>query len=369
MKVIWNNFVENGDIYKSVYKGRYCKGCESDKQDSDLVNGKCPDHPTTELELVEEENYFFNLTKYKDTLLSWIDSNPTFLEPANKLEELKNLIIGSRDISISRTKQNCPWGINVPNDDNQVIYCWFDAIWNYAFAAGYLTDNFKWDRVINICGPDILRFHGVIFQSFLQAEGIKNSSKLLVHGTILDKDGVKISKSIGNVIDPIEQLQKYGVDAVRYYSLAGLNTYGNSSWNEDDLKALWNSQIVNDWGNLISRVLHLIDIKLDGRIKTVGTQEFSNTISDYVKDITNLWDNFKVRDALLKTNELVKFGNKYINDVKPWSSENYSYELTNLYLLLTTVNEFYIPLFGVEKYQEVEEIIKAGKKEILYSRI
>lgn len=369
VQVIWNKFLANGDIYKSTYKGKYCKGCESDKQDSELVNGRCPDHPTTELELVEEENYFFKLTKYKDILYKWVDENPNFLEPKSKIDELKNLIEGSKDISISRVKDKCPWGVSVPGDDNQVIYVWFDALLNYIFAAGYLSDEFKWGNVIQLCGPDNLRFQAVIFQSFLEAEGIKKTDKLLVHGTVLDKDGQKISKSVGNVVDPIEQLHKYGVDAVRYYTLIGLNTYDNSSWIEDDLKTLWNSQIVNDWGNLVSRVLHLIDIKCGGKIKVVPTREFYDTINDYKVEISNLWNNFKVRDALLKTNELVKLGNKYINDVKPWVSENYDCELANLYLLLVTVNELYIPVFGTEKYREISTIIDSGKKQILFSRI
>ena len=370
VQVIWSKFLKNGDIYKAPYKGKYCKGCESAKQDSELVDGKCVDHPTTEIELVEEENYFFKLSKYREPLLKWITDNPNFLEPQSKLEELKNLIIGSDDISISRTKEKCPWGVSVPNDDSQVIYVWFDALLNYIFAAGYLSDgNFKWDNVIQLCGPDNLRFQAVIFQAFLEAEGLKKSDKLLVHGTILDKDGRKISKSIGNVIDPIDQLEKFGLDAVRYYSLAGLSTYSNSNWSEEDLKHLWNSDIVNDWGNLVSRVLHLVDIKCGGRITRLPESEFNDTINKYKDEISTLWNEFKVKDALRKTNELVKFANKYINDVKPWASANCDVELSNLVALIKTVNILYIPLFGKEKYKEVSRIIETGKKEILFSRI
>ena len=369
VQVIWNKFLQNGDIYKSTYKGKYCKGCESDKQDSELVNGRCPDHPTTELELIEEENYFFKLTKYKNALSKWIEENPDFLEPKSKIGELKNLIDGSKDISISRVKDKCPWGVSVPGDDNQVIYVWFDALLNYIFAAGYLSDEFKWDNVIQLCGPDNLRFQAVIFQSFLEAEGVKKTDKLLVHGTVLDKDGQKISKSVGNVIDPIEQLDRYGIDAVRYYTLIGLNTYDNSSWIEDDLKSLWNSQIVNDWGNLVSRVLHLVDIKCGGVIKYPPEVDFNNTINLYKNEISTLWDNFKVRDALLKTNELVKFGNKYINDVKPWASSTYDIELSNLVELIKTVNLLYVPVFGTQKSKEISKIIESGKKEILFNRI
>ncbi len=369
VKKIWTKFIDNGHIYKAPYKGKYCKGCESDKQDSELVDGKCPDHPTTELVLVEEENYFFKLSEHRDTLLQWIEDNPSFLEPANKLQELKNLIIGANDISISRTKEKCPWGVAVPNDDSQVIYVWFDALLNYIFAAGYLSEQeFNWDNVIQLCGPDNLRFQAVIFQAFLEAEGIKKSDKLLVHGTILDKDGRKISKTLGNVIDPIEQLEKYGLDAVRYYALAGLNTYSNACWSDEDLIRTWNSEVVNDWGNLISRVLHLVDIKCGGTVGKQPSTGFSNTINEYVSDINELWSAFKVKDALQKTNELVKLANKYINDVKPWASEDYEQELANLLALIKTVNTLYSPVF-TDKTSEITKAIESGKKQILFNRI
>lgn len=368
VKIIWSKFVDRGDIYKGFYKGKYCKGCETHKQDSDLVDGKCLDHPTINIEIVEEENYFFRISKYRNSLLEWIGSNPEFLEPKSKLDELKNLIENVSDISVSRSVQKCPWGVSVPGDDSQIIYVWFDALWNYPFAAGYLTDNFNWDDVVQICGPDNLRFQAIIFQSFLESENIKKTGKLLVHGIILDKNGLKISKSIGNVIDPIEQLDKYGLYPVRYYALGGLNTYSDSSWNEDDLKNIWNSEIVNDWGNLVSRVLHLVDIRCDGKL--IGPQdEFIDLVLSYEQKIKESWNTFKVKDALRYTNELVKFGNKYINDSKPWSSENYISQLSNLIYLLNIINSFYVPVFGKEKFDEISQLIKKGKKHILFGRI
>lgn len=208
----------------------------------------------------------------------------------------------------------------------------------------------------------------MIFQAFLEAEGIKKSSKLLVHGTIVDKDGLKISKSIGNVIDPIDQLEKYGVNAVRYYSLAGLSTYSTSSWNEEDLKHLWNSDVVNDWGNLLSRVLHLVDIKCNNNITLKPEVDFLDIVDNFKKSISFSWDEFKVKDALVKTNELVKFANKYINDKKPWASENYEQELSNLKRLLIEVNELYKPVF-VNKCDNISQIIEEGKKQIIFNKL
>ena len=366
VQIIWNRFLDRGDIYKKHYSGIYCLGCESFKIEKDLVDGKCQDHPTTALQLIEEENYFFKLTKYKETLLKWIDLSPDFLQPSNKVEELRNIINSSEDISISRLKENCPWGVSVPNDSNQVIYVWFDALLNYIFAAGYLTEDFKWDNVIQICGPDNLRFQALIFQSFLESEGIKKSDKLLVHGTILDKDGKKISKSIGNVIDPFDQLQKWGLDAVRYYSLAGLSTYSDSNWSEDELVILFNNELCNDWGNLVARTLHLVDIKSIS--SNLVPNDFIDNVDKLVSEVNNLWSLFKVRDALQKTNEIVKIGNKYINDEKPWSNVNYNIVLSNLYYLIKEVNKLYYPVFP-DKCDETSIAILNKKKIILFSKI
>ena len=365
VKIIWNRFIERGDIYKKSYTGKYCVGCESFKSDKDLVDGKCPDHENLDIILVEEENYFFKLSKYKDTLLTWLDSS-NFLEPHSKIEELRNNILESEDISISRLKKNCPWGVEVPNDDTQIIYVWFDALLNYIFAAGYLTDNFNWDNTIQLCGPDNLRFQGLFFQAILESENIKKTDKLIVHGTVLDKDGRKMSKSLGNTVDPIEQLNKYNLDAVRYYALSGLNTFSNSKWNEEDLVRLYNNDICNDWGNLVSRVLHLVDTK-DIKIYK-WDDEFIEVVIDYVKNIKNLWSSFKVKEALTLTNELVKFGNRYINDEKPWSNDNYEKTLNNLYYLIEEVNELYKPVFD-EKYLETKEAIINKKKVIIFPKI
>jgi methionyl-tRNA synthetase len=331
-----------------------------------LIDGKCQDHPNTQIQTIEEENYFFRLTKYKESLLNWLDNTPDFLQPSNKIEELRNIIISCEDVSISRLKENCPWGVSVPNDPNQTIYVWFDALLNYIFAAGYLTNDFNWNHVIQLCGPDNLRFQGLIFQAFLQSEGIKKSDKLIVHGTILDKSGRKISKTLGNTIDPIEQLQKWGLDAVRYYSLIGLSTYSNSKWCEEDLVNTYNSDICEGWGNLIARTLHLIDIKSVNITKP--SNDFKSLITEHSNIIDSLWTSFKVKDALQKTFELVKIGNKYINDETPWSNSNYTQVLSNLYYLVKTINKFFEPIFP-DKFLVVEQAIQNKKKSIIFHKL
>lgn len=362
VKEYWDIFLKKGDIYEKEYSGKYCVGCESFKLDKDLVDDKCKDHTTNEIQIVNETNFFFNLSKYKDTIIKWLETDP--ISESNK-NELSTFLNEYNELSISRKKTEYTFDIEVPGREDQVIYVWFSALLNYIIASP------DWEKSTNIqlCGPDNLRFQAQIFQVFLSSLGKKNTNKLLVHGTILDKDGRKISKSVGNVIDPIDQVEKFGLDAVRYYALAGLSTYSNSSWNEAELKNLWNADIVNDWGNLISRVLHLTDIKCDGKSNWIPEDDFYKIVDRYRIDISTLWDEFKVKDAFKKTNELVKFANKYINDVKPWSSDNYEVELSNILVVLITVNDLYIPLFGIKKCNEISKIINAGKKEILFNRI
>ena len=366
VQIVWEKLLKKGDIYKKKYKGLYCVGCESFKTDRDLENLTCKDHPTIKIEEVQEENYFFKLSRYKDSLLKWISSNDEFLEPSSKKKELINLIIDIEDISISRNRTSCPWGTTVPNDDTQTVYIWFSALLNYIFAAGYLTSDFNWSHVIQTCGPDNLRFQGVIFQAILESLDIKKTDKLLVHGTILDKDGRKISKTLGNTIDPIEQLEKWGIDAVRYYTLAGLSTFSDSSWNEDDLVRIFNSDICNDWGNLVTRTLHLVDIK-SANTDNIDIK-FKNNIDMLLNDAENLWSNFSIKEALQKTNEIVKIGNKYINDEKPWSSDNYNTTLSNLYYLLKKVNDLYLPVFPTV-YSICDKAIVDRKKVILFNKL
>ena len=363
---LWNRLLERGDIYKKPYTGTYCVGCESFKKEKELVDGKCPEHPTSILETITEENYFFNLTKYKQQISNHFCNSNSIL-PYNKINEFNHFIDELEDISISRLRAGCPWGTQVPNDDNHTIYIWFSALCNYIFAAGYLTPNFNWDYVIQTCGPDNLRFQAIIFQAILASEGIKFTDKILIHGTILDKNGKKMSKTEGNVVDPYEQLEKWGIDAVRYYALAGLNTFDNSAWDEDKLINSFNSEICNDWGNLVSRVLHLIDTKLNGEV-IEPNQEFIELIDSYKVQINTLFEEFKIKDGLVVLNEMVKYGNKYINDEKPWSSENANSVLSNLYFLIKVAKPFYDLVFPHRK-DEIELALEAKKKVILFTKV
>lgn len=402
----WNEAVERGDIYKKEYSGTYCVGCESFKLEKDLEeklisgidpaleNPKlqthkyfiCPDHPTTQLQTTNEENYFFRLSKYKNRLNSWAYKSTEFIEPKSKRGEFLNIIDSVEDISISRLKNIVRWGVPVPGDDEQTIYVWFDALLNYIFAAQYQIGHSSdfdeiWtdSEVVQICGPDNLKFQAVILQGLLLSAGIKNTDKLLVHGTILDANGRKMSKTVGNVVDPIDQIEKYGVDAVRYYALAGLRTYGNSSWDENQLIELHNSHLADDFGNLVSRVGHLAGKFL----KDYGDDSGIELDYSYVQDgefcvlfdqqidgvIKPLWESYKISEALDETNKLVKSLNKKFGDEEPWKKGKEGWAtILEVHYAVNKVNELYYPVIP-GKVGEIRKALKECVKSKLFPKI
>lgn len=358
VKKFWLVCLERGDIYKKSYTGQYCNGCESFKTEKDLVDGKCPDHFNTEVKEISEENYFFKLSNYKEVLTKYISEND-FLKPESKKNELLNIIDEFDEISISRLRTALPWGVEVPNDPTQTIYVWFDALINYIVAAGWNNDNTKFNdfwnsKVVQLCGPDNLRFQGHIWQSILSSGGVGLTTKLLVHGTVLDKNGKKISKTVGNVIDPIEEFNQFGLDPIRYYILGGLNTYSNCSWDSNELKSNWNS-LANGWGNLVSRALHLTNLfGIDSETPPIVCGELESTVNGLCLEATSLWDNYEIKLAIQKTNDAVSTINRWINDNQPWKTKNPA-EIGVLYRLITTINELYRPVIP-----QTSEIISNG---------
>ncbi len=369
----WNACKDNGDIYKKEYTGLYCVGCERYLTEKELVDGKCPDHHI-EPEVRTEENYFFKLSKYRDQLLKWLEENSTFVQPAYKMDELKKFISDMEDISISRLREKLPWGIEVPDDPTQMMYVWFDALTNYAIAVGYGSDEAKfneWWPATQVCGPDNLRFQGAIWQGMLASAGLPQSEKLLVHGMVLDPDGTKMSKTVGNVISPFEQEQKYGAEIVRFYLLTGIPTYDDASYKEDDLVNEYNSRLANNFGNLLNRVIHLAnakEVKLNEEEKV--EDEFKGTVDSYVKEINGFYDSFELYLAAEKIDQLADFGNKYITKEEPWSKEKEETEkiLNNLsYLLKNVVAEysFILPVSG----EKAKEALTKQEKIILFPKL
>lgn len=380
----WVNLKKRGLIYEKEYSGKYCIGCESFKTDKDLFDGKCPDHQNLELSEVNEKNYFFNFVDIKSELKKTFETNLNILTPKSKRAEVFNLIESLQDISISRDKEKVYWAVPVPGDNSQTMYVWISALLNYIFAAGFYSDDKKfeefWENSVQIFGPDNLKFQAIIFQSLLLSCDIKNTTHLICHGTILDKDGNKMSKTMGNVVNPIEQLERYGIDAVKYYSLAGLNIYSNSSWSEDDLVKLYNSHLADDYGNLLSRVITLMyrglkeneilnDPNIDLDHSFIENDKLAVLIREQVSEIKDLWENYRITEALIETNKLVKWCNKYINDEQPWKKEDGWWDtLLELHYILLMVTELYKPVFPKKTRLAFDSLINL-KKVVLFPKL
>lgn len=366
----WTMCKNKGLIYKQHYSGSYCVGCECFKLEKDLVDGSCQDHPSLEIKQVDEENYFFALSKFRKKLLNWIDTEID-IRPEIKKIELRKFVDEIRDISISRTRESVPWGIIVPGDSEQVVYVWFDALLNYIFVSGYGKDEseFKeyWSNSVQIFGPDNLKFQAAIFQCLLYAADIENTKTLLCHGTIVDKHGKKMSKTTGNVVDPIDQLEKFGIDAVRYFALSGLNLYDISSWDETEVINRYNAYLADKYGNLLTRVVHLASKRADWDIYSNWNRDlFSNKFIE----VESLWDNYEVDKAIHKIEDIIREANNYITVNEPWKVEDEkSLEvLVTLFWCLKDVTRLYAPVMP-GKAKEALESLHSLKKIILFPKI
>ncbi|HZX00948.1 MAG TPA: methionine--tRNA ligase [Candidatus Paceibacterota bacterium] len=261
-RAFWRICLGKGDIYKKFYKIRYCVGCELEKTDSELINGKCPLHPKMEVEDREEENYFFKLSKYQNDLVKLYTDRPDFVVPNFRLNEMKSLIErdGLQDFSISRLKDKMPWGISVPEDDAHVMYVWFDALINYVSTIGWPKDMEKFARywpVVQFAGKDQVRQQAVMWQAMLFSAGLQPSKQIIIHGFIVGEGGIKMSKSLGNVIDPYEVVEQYSTDALRYFLLRHIHPFEDSEFTVTKFKEAYNANLANGLGNLVSRIMKM----------------------------------------------------------------------------------------------------------------
>ncbi len=311
----WRRCLASGDIYKKNYQTKYCVGCELEKTDSDLVNDRCPDHPNNELEIIDEENYFFRFSKYQEPLLNFYKTNPNFVRPQTKFNEIIKFVeMGLSDFSISRLKTKMPWGVAVPDDAEQVMYVWFDALVNYISCLGWPAnlDSFNqfWPG-LQICGKDNLRQQTAMWQAMLMSAGVANSKQVLINGFITS-DGQKMSKSLGNVVSPIELVEKYGTDAVRYYLLAAI-TLADGDFSLDKFLTKYNADLANGLGNLLARVTTLIE----KNNLTIELQACANSslLEDYHKCLAD----YDFSGALARLWEEVKVADEIITRTKPWT--------------------------------------------------
>lgn len=350
----WNLCLAKGDIYKAGYKIKYCTGCELEKTDSELVEGKCEIHPNLTIEEREEENYFFKFSKYQKPLLDFYESNPTFVLPDFRFNEIKKFVEGGlNDFSISRLKSKMPWGVAVPNDSEQVIYVWFDALINYVSTLGWPDDEKKFSDFwpgIQVAGKDNLRQQSAIWQAMLMSAGLPNSKQVLIHGFI-NIDGQKMSKSLGNVANPISLVEKYGVDVLRYFLLREIPSTEDGDFSEEKLVARYNGDLANGLGNLVARVATLLNSNFNEGLEYNKNLIDPATISAINKMQSSYRisiDDFKLHEALIAIWELISYADKYVNDTKPWAlakenTEEFKSVMTNLVEIIHSIAKVLAP--------------------------
>ncbi len=317
---LWNTCIKNGDIYKKKYKGLYCVGCEQFYKKNELNGGKCPEH-LKKPEVVEEENYFFKLSKYQDKLLKLIESDQLKVYPEiRKNETLGFIKQGLEDFSVSRPKERLGgWGVPVPGDDSQVMYVWFDALTIYMTSIGWGYDKktYKkwWPADVHVIGKGIYRFHTVYWPAMLLSADLPLPKAVLVHGYVTS-GGQKMAKSLGNVINPEEILKKYGTDPVRYYLLKEIPTQSDGDFTEDRFKEVYNADLANGLGNLVARVETLCyKYKLDlKKLEKLYDKPYDDPLVKVNKSI----EKYEFHEALRYIWSLIHSVDKWIDREKPW---------------------------------------------------
>ncbi len=324
---IFAQVFEKGDIYKGQYEGWYCEGCEGyfTATQAREMDGHCQDHERP-LQRLQEDAYFFRMSSYSDRLLEHIRENPQFIQPESRRNEIVAFIErGLEDLCVSRSSFH--WGIPVPFDEEHVIYVWFDALSNYLTGAGYPDDLARFERYwpadVHLVGKEITRFHAIIWPIILMAAGLPLPRQIFAHGWLVLDSG-KMSKTRGNVVDPVILIEKYGVDAVRYFLLCEVPFGMDGVYSEDALIARLNSDLANDQGNLVHRTVSMLHKFLDGEVLPPGAEteldrSFRERILATPERMGSLFDAMEISKAVNVMRELASFANKYIDEAAPWA--------------------------------------------------
>ncbi len=313
----WKRVEQNGYIYKKSYTGLYCVGCELFLTEKDMVDGKCPHHPDRAPVLLEEENYFFKFSAFQDRLRSYYEANPRFVIPDFRFNEIKAFCDrGLEDFSISRSRARMPWGVPVPGDDTQVMYVWFDALVNYISTLGWPKDalgNYKkfWEEGITIqyAGKDNLRQQSAMWQAMLLSAEISPTAHIIINGFITGEDGRKMSKSLGNVINPFDIVSEFGVDALRSFLLLELSSFEDSGFSLERFKTAYNANLANGIGNLASRIMKLVE-----KYGVVVSGEKNDFPSDYREN----FENYNIQRVAQIVWHYIGVLDKYIQETEPF---------------------------------------------------
>jgi methionyl-tRNA synthetase len=310
----WRRCLKNGDIYKAKYALKYCVGCELEKTDSELENNRCPIHPNREIEIINEENYFFRFSKYQKKLLDLYQQKPDFVIPKFRQEEITSFVkSGLKDFSISRVKEKMPWGVAVPDDPTQVMYVWFEALVDYISTLGWPKDMSRFNDfwpAVQIAGKDNLRQQTAMWQAMLMSAGLPPSKQIYIEGFI-NAEGQKMSKSLGNVVDPFAVVKKYGTDPVRYYLLREIPAYDDGDFSIHRFEELYNADLANGLGNLVARIAKLAE-------KSRFSFEKQNNNKIYPEAKKSL-TSFRFDEALGSIWQQISQMDKLVNDQQPWN--------------------------------------------------
>lgn len=312
----WKLCEKNGYIYKKDYQVKYCVGCELEKTDSELENNKCAIHPNLEIELIAEENYFFKFSGFQERLLDLYDKNPDFVVPNSRLNEIRSFVArGLEDFSISRLASKMPWGVAVPGDPEHVMYVWFDALVNYISTLDWPQNLEKFNNFwpgTQFAGKDNLRQQAAMWQAMLMAAGLPNSKQIIIHGFITS-GGQKMSKSLGNVIDPVKLVEEYGTDALRYYLARHVQPFEDSDFTLEKFREAYNANLANGLGNLVARVMKMASDNLEKPVEVAWRE-----ISDFA-DLAKCLNNFEYNQAMDEIWKHIAKHDEYIQQTKPFS--------------------------------------------------
>lgn len=361
----WRRCDAKGYIYKKYYEAKYCIGCEEIKTDSELVDGKCPEHDRIP-EIIKEENYFFKLSAFGDRLLELYNKNPKLIIPETRMNEMKSFVkSGLRDFSVSRPKEKVRWGIEVPGDPTHVMYVWFDALTNYISTLGWPDEGGMFERFwingtpVQFCGKSNTRFQGVMWQAMLMAVDLPAPNNIIIDGFILDEAGKPMSKTLGNVISPLDLQEEYGTEALRYFILREFHPFEDTGVSKKSLKEAYNAHLANGIGNLTSRILKMAQTNLPGPVSIpdknrVWSEDYKSALEEFniKKAIDDVFEKIKSLDEEIQTKEPFK--------LMKTDPEKAKQIITNLVVCLHGVAQHLEP-FMPETSRKIIESIRANK--------